>query len=199
MVVVKNKKGGFTIIELLVTISIFVILTGIVIFSYANFNSNILLTNLAYDTALTVRQAQNYGINIKGFNDSAKFVPYGVHFNMINPKSFILFADIDYDINNPDSQTLFTGNPAVCKVDEGCISKYNIKRGNYISKICIQNGSNCDEVNKLDILFKRPNPEAIIFGDNMKKNNTAIITLSSIDGKIKEVEIHPNGLIQVKN
>ena len=44
----KDKKNGFTLVELLVTITIFVILTGVVLFSQSRFNSTIFLTNLAF-------------------------------------------------------------------------------------------------------------------------------------------------------
>ena len=88
MIFRKKANSGFTLVELLITISIFVILTGVVLFSQSKFNGSILLTNLAYDTAVTLRQAQTYGINIKEFNTGSgtgQFVPYGVHFATSSP------------------------------------------------------------------------------------------------------------------
>ena len=91
-----TPSKGFTLIELLVTLSLFVVLTTIVIFSQSKFNGSILLTNLAYDVALTVRQAQSYGVNVRevASDTSTGFKhAYGVHFDIANDKEFILFSD----------------------------------------------------------------------------------------------------------
>src|SRR3989338_6906440 len=60
-----QPNRGFTLVELLVTLSLFVVLTTIVLFSQQKFNGSILLTNLAYDVALTIRQAQTFGVNVR--------------------------------------------------------------------------------------------------------------------------------------
>ena len=59
----KNKmkyNSGITIIELLVVISIFIIISGITIFNYSKFKSTATLQNLADDIALSVRRVQGY-------------------------------------------------------------------------------------------------------------------------------------------
>jgi prepilin-type N-terminal cleavage/methylation domain-containing protein len=196
----KNQKG-FTLIELLVTISIFVILTGVVLFNQSKFNSTILLTNLAYDTALTIREAQTYGINVKGFGDSGggeSFVPYGVHFDKTedNNKSFILFADLSYDKATPDVVNNFNGDIGTCDPDDGCVSRYNIQRGARISDLEVDDVS----VDTLDIIFKRPDPDAIFYSGG--ENNTggvAIIHLTSADGSgSTTIRVQLNGLIQIQ-
>ena len=63
-----NKKAGFTLVELLVTISIFVILTGVVLFNSNSFDSTVLLNNFGYDIALTIKQAQSFGVNVREDN-----------------------------------------------------------------------------------------------------------------------------------
>jgi prepilin-type N-terminal cleavage/methylation domain-containing protein len=193
MIFKRNFKKGFTLIELLVTISIFVILTGVVIFNQGKFNSTVLLTNLAYDTALTIRQAQTYGINVKEFGDS-NFIPYGVHFER-NAKSFILFADTAYDKNNPLlPPNPFLGATTTCITLEGCVNRYTIQRGNYISDLCV-NG-NCGKAS-LDVIFKRPNPDALIYSGNTSYNN-AQIYLKSADGTgSTTISVWSNGLIQI--
>ena len=187
----RKINTGFTLVELLVTISIFVILTGVVLFSQSKFNSTILLTNLAYDTALTIRQAQTYGINIKEFGTN-QFVPYGVHFDISANKSFILFADTD-------SNNLFTGSDlAHCVSAVGCVNRYNIKSGNKILDLCTDSG--CGKAS-LDITFKRPNPDAIINSVPADPSiSFAKIILSSADGNATTtVKVQTNGLIQIEN
>ncbi len=191
---VKNQQG-FTLVELLVTITIFVLLTGIVLFNQTKFNSTILLTNLAYDTALTIRQAQNYGINIKEFDTGSggKFYAYGVHFQTgANNKSFVLFADSDVTPNG-----IFDGTPGECITSEGCVNKYSIKRGNYIDKLC--EGADCSKT-KLDIVFKRPNPDALIkFNSVNNLRPEATIVLKGVDGSTRKVHVQSNGLIEIIN
>jgi prepilin-type N-terminal cleavage/methylation domain-containing protein len=211
MFVAKTKfNTGFTLVELLVTISIFVLLTGIVLFNQTKFNSTILLTNLAYDTGLTIRQAQNYGINIKEFNstgalDGGKFLPYGVHFEK-GAKSFILFTDIDSVPNG-----IFDGATTTCHKSEGCVTRYNIKRGNYIKEICskalgvadVTCSGTADSKDKLDIVFVRPNPDAEIrFNGSLltQTSPVATIILGGVEaGSIRKVVVRRNGLIEIIN
>lgn len=211
---------GFTLVELLVTISIFVILTGVVLFNQSKFNSTILLTNLAYDTALTVRQAQNYGLNIKEFNNQDKFVPYGVHFEK-GTKYFILFADNAYDRTSEDKINIihpYSGGLNDCDFNKGCVIRYSIPRGNFIFDICagaLNEGIyNCAESDpptesksSLDIVFVRPNPDAYLKFEstpnsviNIKTDTlpkVATVILSGQDGSKRKVEIRSNGLIQI--
>ena len=46
-----NLNKGFTLVELLVTIVIFVIITGVVLINSNKFDNTILLDNLGYDVA----------------------------------------------------------------------------------------------------------------------------------------------------
>ncbi len=197
----KNKRGGFTLVELLVTITIFVILTGVVLFSQAKFNGTILLTNLAYDTALTIRQAQTYGINIKNFvNDSGNnFVPYGVHFDLKegNNKSFILFADLD-------ENGVFEGDPTSCNPADGCVYRYSIKRGNYIEKLYINDAANPGQFIEvpepdysLDLVFTRPNPDAKITTAENIFSIAKIVLGNPNDDNVREVVVQENGLIYI--
>lgn len=201
----RNLNRGFTLVELLVTISIFVILTGVVLFNQSRFNSTILLKNLAYDTALTIRQAQTYGINIKEFNTGEsgaqdQFVPYGVHFYKNANKSFILFADTEFSLDDPNKILHpYTGVVGTCNPSEGCVNRYSIKRGNYISDLCVEANGSCSSVNTLDIIFRRPNPDAKIFGDGVDDKTGAVITLMGADNtSTTSVRVQANGLIEIK-
>jgi prepilin-type N-terminal cleavage/methylation domain-containing protein len=208
-------KSGFTLIELLVTITIFSILTGVVLFNQQKFNSTILLTNLAYDTALTIRQAQTYGINIKEFNDgeggddSSRFVPYGVHFNTASKQSFILFADLTYNHTDNTSTGLYSKSLSSCSSNDGCVNRYNITRGNYIKDICAgevpDGSSDCgllENLSDLSISYKRPNPNAIIRYNDMTGDNLSVATiiLAGVDGEsTRKVRVWESGLIEIIN
>lgn len=125
----KSKQNkGFTLIELLVTITIFVILTGVVLFSQTGFNNTILLKNLAYDISLTVRQAQNYGVDVNESKlISNPFAPFGVYFNLNTSSgsayNFVFFNDVLSGSNsgsNSKYDYAATGKINLCN-DSECI------------------------------------------------------------------------------
>lgn len=195
---------GFTLVELLVTLSLFVVLTTIMLFSQSKFNGSILLTNLAHDVALTVRQAQTFGVNVReNVNETdyeKKFKrPYGVHFETLtdsDKRKFTLFADSG------------GGSGGNGKYDGGDtdVNKYSIKRGNYISDIKIINlDTSCTSadggcsVNKLDITFLRPDPDARFESSPTKSGITeAKIIISSADGSnSRNVLVNSTGQISI--
>ncbi len=73
---------GFTIVELLVTLAIFTILTVVVLANYPSFNNKIALEILAQNIALSIREAQVYGISIRATDiTETELAPaYGAHF-----------------------------------------------------------------------------------------------------------------------
>lgn len=203
----RNLKKGFTLIEMLVVLTIFSILTGVVLVGQSKFNSSILLTNLAYDTALTVRQAQNYGINIKEFTTSTtpgSFVPYGVHFEKDEPNSFIFFADLN-EVGG-DNYGIYTADASECDLNAGCVNKYNIKNGNYISALCLNTENEEDEdacdLDSIDVTFVRPNPDAVIRVNDDPEiipGYVTVILKSADETGTRKIKIQSNGLIQIIN
>ena len=198
MIGLNNKKrkfsSGFTLIELLVVIVIFVITTGIVIFSQNKFDNGILLDNLAYDIAITVRQAQSFGVNVKESGTGVSngvFPPYGIYFDLTangTNKNFILFSDTVNSTGQLIPDFIFSGSETCPTNDLECVQKYSIKRGSYIKSICAGTSiANCssDQTPQLTIVFKRPNPDALIYSTVTSRNTPlsyAQITVSSADG-----------------
>lgn len=222
MIKLKNSrsKAGFTLIELMVTIVIFVILTAVVLFSQSGFNNTILLKNLAYDISLSIRQAQYYGINVNQSQSVANpFVPYGVYFNLTpndpvhaSNKNYIFFSDtINSQYQNISDNKYNDAEVITCSANSlECISKYNIGNGNYISGICVSNSSctvgptgiGTQVTNDMTILFRRPNPNAIITAtDNLGSTRTynyADIQVSSANGNHKDIIVTGVGQIYVQ-
>lgn len=164
----KNKyNSGVTLIELLVVVFIFMVMSGITIFSYGKFNSSLSIQNLADDIALSIRRAQGYAIGVRGYGNSFS-EGYGIHFaantDISNPaagstKSFVLFANINpgdtYDYDNSGS----CGNPTATNE---CLEVLNITSFDKISEIYVGLGNGTEvliSIGMIDIFFKRPNPE----------------------------------------
>lgn len=207
-----SKRRGFTLIELLVSISIFVIMTALLVAKYSAFNNSVLLTNLAYDIALTLRTAQTYGLSVQGYNNAYQY-PYGVAIctlsNCPDPtgagltfdnKRIIMFADA----SPSDSGGAFDNS-------DYKISAYNIKRGATIYQICFITGSggtNCTTVKRVDITFIRPNPDAVICLSASKDPNPCVsathsdyvkIIVRAPDATTRSVVIRKTGQISVEN
>jgi type II secretory pathway pseudopilin PulG len=139
------------LIELLVVTAILVIVSGLILANHSRFGGKILLQNLAYDMALSVRQAQVYGISVRQFGSGTYSAGYGIRFSTALPASYVLFADaVQVDGMFSNGETIQT---------------YSIDRGFRITKLCAPAGTDratCAAVPSLDILFKRPEPDAYI-------------------------------------
>ena len=85
---------AFSLIELLVAVSIFVVISTVILANHSRFNSSVLLGALAYDLALSVREAQVFGTSVREFSSSFQ-VGYGVHFEIGSPQLFYFFADLE--------------------------------------------------------------------------------------------------------
>lgn len=148
--IAKATQKGFSLIELIVVIGIFGIILSIALFNQSKLNNNILLTNLAYEIALLVRETQSYGIGVRAVDAAQGYEGgYGISFDPRTPGQIVQFNDKN---NNQ-------------RVDAGEISStYTIQnqRGNSIVAQCIGNlvGECIGNITLINILFKRPNPEA---------------------------------------
>ena len=195
-------KKGFTLVELMVTITIMLIMTSVVLFNYNKFNESSLLSQFAYDMSLTIRQAQVYGVAgretsaISATDVSIAIIPatlpYGVHFDKATLDTFSLFINT-YNLTN-------------------VLQTYKFQRGIKIYKLCTITGTvttgivtTCSDVggkpSLLDISFLRPDPEAIFSEDNAINANISSVQihLSSSDGNLKKsVEVYSTGQISVK-
>ncbi len=184
------QQRAFTLVELLVSVGIFALMTALVVIKYGNFNQSVLLTNLAYDVALTIRTAQTYGLSVKSADDAAASYTsptyaYGVDLGTGTNDRFVLYADLN-------------GN-AISDSGEQ-VSTYSIKRGAVISGVCAADSTDCTlgTTGTLTVLFKRPDPQATIClsscGMLMGK-----VELKATDGGVRTVIIRKNGQITVSN
>ncbi|MDD5165697.1 MAG: prepilin-type N-terminal cleavage/methylation domain-containing protein [Candidatus Pacebacteria bacterium] len=205
----KSAHTGFTIIELIISLAIFAAMTALVIAKYGSFNQGTLITNMAYDMALTVRTAQTYGLSVKSTDPTVDNFgsAYGVHFAGNDITHFTFFADT---VNGIGSAFKYDGTAED-------ITKYTITQGAQITAICLgallsdcatnANGAyKLIGTDSLDITYKRPNPNAYFYVTNASNVTTAytqpiaFITLSSSDNTNNQVVyVRKNGQISVGN
>jgi type II secretory pathway pseudopilin PulG len=212
---------GFTIVELMVSIGIFIIMTSLVVAKYGTFNQSTLLTDTAYDIALAMRTAQTYGLSVKNIGalgGTANYSsPYGIDFSTApapgsatcpggasNASVMVLFA------NTYTSTDSAAGAAAYDSLSPNCdtpVSLYALSRGATIDKICAGAQFYCTDfgLTQLDVVFRRPNPDAFLcFNGNCALQCTgaipctyAKVTLKAVDGSTREITIRKNGQMSV--
>ncbi|MBI4087782.1 prepilin-type N-terminal cleavage/methylation domain-containing protein [Candidatus Kaiserbacteria bacterium] len=194
-----EHSRAFTLIELLVVTAIVVVITGVVFANNNRFGGVVLLQNLTYDVALSIRQAQVYGISVARFGDATFSAGYGNDFDLSSPTTYTLFADASenglYDCPAPGTS--------------GCelVAATTISSGYRIQSLCATPAGGtetCSGVSSLDVLFKRPEPDAWIsingnscILDSAQCQESARITLVSPKGDTMSVVIDANGQIAV--
>jgi prepilin-type N-terminal cleavage/methylation domain-containing protein len=190
-----KKNRGMTYVELIVVLSIFAIVSSVVIFNYGNFQSRIDIRNLASDIALQVVAAQKASISgllpVQVPTVSPWKPAYGVYFDLTSNKTFTYFADLNN--SNFYSGTNCTGE---------CLNYVTITKGNYISRIDSYVGAVAASITKpIAVTFKRPNSNAVFSysdGAFITGFDYLQITISSSNGSATAlIKIYPSGRVQV--
>lgn len=177
----------------MVVTAIFVLLSAVVLASNSRFGSVIILQNLAHDIALSVREAQVYGIAVRRFDPTSGpgMFSYGYGMHFAPGTSYELFADAN----------------ANGKWDAGETVKTTTLSGGYaITNLCGPEAT-CG-LTRVDILFKRPEPDACISTNGavtlsgqglcVSAISRSIISITSPRGDAASVLIDASGQISVQ-
>lgn len=207
-----TKQGGYTLLELAISVAIFGIMTAIVVFNYGDFSSNIVMTNLAYETALSVRQAQVYGVSVKGqdITDPNAFNRvYGVHVNYPDhPREVVTFIDRGDSGGSGAGNNRYDGDYSCDTTDTECLEKIRYDNRVFIKDICVSDGTvsateDCASSGAFDsanIVFRRPDPDAVITVDNDPTQYGLVrVELQSATGMRRDVVVRVTGQISVVN
>ncbi len=203
---VKKIHKAFTLIELMVVIAIFLVVTGVILFQSNSFDSTITASNLAQDVALSVRKANAYtlGFQVPNTVGGTVIKGYGVNFTAGTGDSFLLFGETDpYD----QYYTHTSGCGVFSHIDE-CIEQTIIKTKDRISSISVDvSGSTIvlSPGDSLSIIFTKPSGEVSFCvqsggtgGCNYTLATVAHIKISSAQGRIYTVNVWNNGQINVQ-
>jgi prepilin-type N-terminal cleavage/methylation domain-containing protein len=198
----RNSKG-FTLVEIIVVVFIFAVVSSVLLFRYSDFSTNITLRNLSQEVALSIRKAQTLATSVRGGNPTDAFNTtkgYGMYFSLAQngtkygggASSFVLFRDDNGDglYNQTDQScgSLTVGNE--------CLEQFSITTGDTVSQICVE--EDCSSSSGVVFYFKRPNPDAkIYFESNKTPQSSADVTLMSRKGATKKVRVWNTGQIGV--
>ena len=213
-------KKGFTLFEMMVSIGIFVMITTIGVLNYRKFGSDIFISNLAYDMALTFRKAQSYGTNVRetriGGTGSFDYA-YGLHFNIDTASGgakgkYYLFVDA-YSPNSSSCTTaaqdaiydeLCLDNTISPPAPKDLVETSTLLKNSQITSLCatpVLTGVQDCTIKKLDITYLRPNPDAVIKNPSSiaTEYSNAEIHITSADAREKKIIIYPVGQISVQS
>ncbi|MGE5541070.1 MAG: prepilin-type N-terminal cleavage/methylation domain-containing protein [Bacillota bacterium] len=171
---------GFTLAEMMVVLTIIVIVTIIALSGQGNFNKSLTVTDTAYTVALSIRQAQSYGLasRTSGVTSNAG---YGIHFATAAPSAYLMFVDTSKavygvpsycpvgTVGQPDAK------PGNCMYDPNqneVSQNFAFSRGFIVSQLCGHDtggilrcsSDSTAPLTAIDILFIRPNTNSIVTG-----------------------------------
>lgn len=184
----------------MVVTAVMVVVTTMILADNNRFGGVVLLENLAYDVALSVREAQVYGISVQRFGGSNFDAGFGVHFDISSPQTYVVFGDGItpnglYDCPQPGTSD--------CEL----VQATTISNGYRIGDLCVTppSGTETCGAAKVDVLFQRPEPDASIsLGENSCLLNGGLcegrarVILVSPRGDTMSVIVESNGQISVR-
>ncbi len=195
-----NFISGFTLVEFMVVIGIFIIFSGMMLTRYSGLKSSVSIETLSQDIAISVRKAQLYSVGVKETDSTlGKVFPpgYGVSFSPIssgNVKSYFIFADMNGDKTYTDvSGGTLCGIASLDSSNE-CLETITISSDDFVKEIYAV-GSICNS--NLDIVFSRPNLSASIKCGSTQVSQ-AKIKISNTEGQVKSIVVPTAGNIYVE-
>jgi hypothetical protein len=172
-------------------VAIVVVISALVIVGHANFRGSILLSNLTYEVALSIREAQVFGLGAREATISGSDFDtgYGIHFDRNTPDAYTLFADLNRDLDfDEDTETVHI---------------YTLRENYTIGRFCVVlsgGGQSCSDgsLDSMSIIFDRPEPDAIIRA-GAQQYPEAHITVRSPQGNERSIEVTATGQIAVED
>jgi prepilin-type N-terminal cleavage/methylation domain-containing protein len=197
-----STSRGFSLIELLVAISIFAVISATLVFNYNTYAGREELGNATHQLALDIREAQAFAMGVRA-TAGGQYPSYGIRFATGNPYEYLIYADLNqndvYDLGG------ICGEP-----NSECVKVTEMPRKIKIKSLCGITSPTTSSVDcpgplsrsqYFDVLFTRPNPDAGITGSPSGaplSYQTAEITLVTVKGYTKKVTIASIGQIVVK-
>jgi prepilin-type N-terminal cleavage/methylation domain-containing protein len=179
----KIKERGFTLVEVLTSLFIIVIISGIVFANYRQSGQQFALQRSANKLAQDIRRAQAMAMGAKEYSGS---VPPGYGFIVLagwNDKKYRIYADTN-------------GNGIFDDGVDTVVETMDLEKGVYFKEACTPSGCG---VCGGSINFRPPDPTMNICRAVCGENEiTIILALSSDPSKQKLIRVNKAGLIEIE-
>jgi hypothetical protein len=206
----------------LFVLAIFSILTIVTVYNYGDFNDNIVLTNLAYEVSLEIRQAQFYALGVRSSGETmsreAEFnIRRGIFFDLDQDGGNTTLATFSDPINEADSNSNYWCDQldssedcilANCGIGNSeCDQTLSLTRGIVIEDVCygastdlFSNGACINSTaSAAAISFQRPNPDAYIRVNGGSTADNIGLILKAPNNSRRGVVVGSTGQITVEN
>lgn len=194
-------KRGFTMVEVVVMLSIITLLSGVVLFSFTGLNEGGALTRASRELALGIRRAQNQALAVRklALETPTTKIPRAVGVRLQqNQTYFFLFGDINPNNNPAINDENFKYDLGEKIIDSTVTFDRNIK----IDSVTCTLGTTSSSCSPVNILFSNPfgnvsitddsSPKGLIIADRIE------IRLKAPSGGTKTVTVLKSGQVSVQ-
>ncbi|MCI5108600.1 MAG: prepilin-type N-terminal cleavage/methylation domain-containing protein [Candidatus Pacebacteria bacterium] len=173
----KKYTSGFTLVEMVISISIILIITAVIMLSQRNFSETVELINVSQRVATVIREAQVKGLAVEILDDDYPLAGRGVYFD--GSVNYIYFSDTNenykYDVGEE-------------------ISSHFLRPGFTFGEV-LCGSSSCDELN---VVYRRPETQAYFYDETgLFYDDTVSIPVVSDQGRVQTVKVLRTGQITV--
>jgi len=197
----KQGKGGFTLIEMITSVSLIVIITAIFIANYRSSNKRSDLIMTAQKLVADIHAAQNNTLGLIKYGNEVPPGGWGIHFDENNPLEYTMFADLDRSASTepPDIYPADAGFMSYDNTTEGDIDKGArvVKLPQGISIIELNTGDDADGSSIANVSFLPPDPKTNIFNGVSTSTFLEITLKEARENKTKTVRVNFLGLVEV--
>lgn len=207
----KNRRRGFTLVELLVSMGVMAAILGITMSGGPQSISRISLADNTYQVELLLREAQLQGSSINSLNNT--FGGAGLYFNLATSTKTLKFRDRAIVSTDPSKAIsvgdgLYSDSP-IDEKDSFLITTNQ----NVIGKLCVATTSpsvffcntlNTPDIKTLTVSFSRPKQTAHIYINNSTSTDFAAACIqfdarrSPEHGYVKSLYVYKSGMITKK-
>lgn len=181
------KKSAFTLIEMVISISIIMIIAALFIANYRSTSKRTDLIMAAQKLVADVHYAQNNALGLVKYNGEVPPGGWGVYFNR-DQNSYIIFADL----NAPGESGYMEYNPG-----EGDIN-YGARAIEFPPNIVIDSlKDSFDFQQNLNVTFLPPDPQTNIYNGTATSTGMLVQLKEGRNNSYKTVQVNFLGLAEV--
>lgn len=185
----KAYAKAYTLVEMLVSISLIVIITALFIANYNAANKRTDLVMLGQKLVADFHAAQNNTLGLVKYNDDVPAGGWGLHFDMAQADRYVVFADL----NGPDE----TGYMSYDSDLEGN-QDYGARTVTFPPNLELSNLSmGLISVDQADVTFLPPDPQTNIHSSNATSTSLQVQLRDKRNNTYRTVQINFLGLAEV--
>jgi len=196
----KHNKAGFTLLELVTSMSLIVIITTIFIANYRSSNRRTDLVMTAQKLVADIHMAQNNALGLVKYGGEVPEGGWGIHFDKFEPNHYILFADLNKPESN-DPWDIYAADPSYMYYDAGegevGLGARIIDLPTGVEITSLEITSTDAQSNIVNVTFLPPDPKTNIFNEIATSTFLKIGLRDAREGTVKTVRVNFLGLVEV--